>query len=77
MLMVRRRAGESILIGGEIEIQVTEITATRVTLGIVAPREIPVVRGEVRLTRDQNLAAASDNPPIESLTQLAGTLRLR
>lgn len=77
MLMVRRRAGESILIGGEIEIQVMEITATKVTLGVTAPRDIPVVRAEVRLTRDQNLAAASESAPIESLTQLAGRLRLR
>jgi sRNA-binding carbon storage regulator CsrA len=29
-----------------------------VKLGILAPQEIAVVRGEVRLTREQNLAAA-------------------
>jgi carbon storage regulator len=76
MLLVRRRAGESIRIGEEIEIQITEITPTRVTLGILAPREVPVVRSEVRLTRDQNRAAAGP-ASLESLAKLAGALRLR
>ncbi len=76
MFLVRRRAGESIRIGDDIEIQVTEVTPTRVTLGIVAPREIPVVRSEVRLTREQNRAAA-EAPGMDSLTLLARVLRLR
>lgn len=76
MLLVRRRAGESIRIGEDIEIQITEVTPTRVTLGIVAPREIPVVRSEVRLTREQNRAAA-EAPDVDSLTLLARALRLR
>lgn len=75
MLLVRRRAGESIRIGEDIEIQITEVTPTRVTLGIVAPREIPVVRSEVRLTREQNRAAA-EAPDVDSLTLLARALRL-
>ncbi len=76
MLLVRRRAGESIRIGEDIEIQITEVTPTRVTLGIVAPREVPVVRSEVRLTREQNRAASAP-PSMDSLTLLARALRLR
>lgn len=58
MLVIRRRAGESILIGEGIEVQVAEIASGRVKLGITAPPEVAVLRKEVKLTRDQNLAAA-------------------
>ena len=74
MLVIRRRAGESILIGEDIEIQVAEIGAGRVKLGIAAPAEVAVLRKEVKLTRDQNLAAArgvSLRPLAELAAQVA------
>ena len=58
MLVLRRRAGDSLMIGGEIEVEVLEITPTRVKLGIVAPDNVTVVRKEVHLTREQNITAA-------------------
>jgi len=67
MLVIRRRAGESILIGSDVEIQIIEITPTRVKLGIVAAAEIPVMRKESKLTREQNLAA-SQAPALETVT---------
>ena len=62
MLVIRRHPGESILIGGEIELEVIECGHNRVKLGIRAPQHIPVMRGEVMLTREQNLAAARSIP---------------
>ena len=62
MLVIRRHPGESILIGGEIELEVIECGHNRVKLGIRAPQHIPVMRAEVRLTREQNLAAARSIP---------------
>ena len=58
MLVIRRHPGEAIQIGDEVEIVVMECGAGRVKLGIRAPKEIAVVRAEVRQTREQNLAAA-------------------
>jgi len=58
MLIIRRRAGESILIGEGVEVQVTDISGGRVKLGIIAPAEVTILRKEVKLTRDQNVAAA-------------------
>jgi carbon storage regulator len=58
MLVIRRHPGETILIGGEIELEVIECGHNRVKLGIRAPQHIPVLRGEVKSTREQNLAAA-------------------
>ena len=58
MLVIRRHAGESILIGGEIEIEVIECGHNRVKLGIRAPRQVTVLRSEVKQTLEQNLEAA-------------------
>lgn len=58
MLVIRRRAGESILVGDDVEIQILELSPTRVKLGIVAPRNVTILRSELKLTKEQNLAAA-------------------
>ena len=46
MLVLRRRVGDAIAIGEGIEIEVVEISRTRVKLGVTAPRDVPVVRRE-------------------------------
>jgi carbon storage regulator len=55
---MRRRAGESILIGDDIEIQIIHIGRSRIKLGITAPKSVPVSLKEVTLIRQENLAAA-------------------
>lgn len=60
MLVIRRRAGDSFLIGDSIEIEVLEVGATQVKLGIRAPKEVPVVRKEVSLTWQANRAASQE-----------------
>ncbi len=74
MLVIRRRAGESILIADDIEIEVLETTPTRVKLGITAPKEVVVLRKEVRLTQDHNRAAAQEIP-LNLLTPFVSQLR--
>jgi carbon storage regulator len=54
MLVIRRRAGESILIGDDIEVEILDASANRVKLGIVGPRSVQVVRKEIKLTADSN-----------------------
>ena len=58
MLVMRRRAGESILIGDDIEIQIIHIGESRVKIGITAPKPVPVTLKEVKLVGQENLAAA-------------------
>jgi len=58
MLVIRRHPGEAIQIGDEVEVLVIDCGQGRVKLGIRAPKHIPVMRGEVKATREQNLAAA-------------------
>ena len=63
MLVMRRRAGESLLIGGDIEIEILDVGPTRVKLGIVAPPNLAITRKEVILTRSENLTAARNAAP--------------
>jgi carbon storage regulator len=57
MLVMRRRAGETFLIGEAVEIEVLEICGTRVKLGIVAPDSVLIQRKEIKITRDENIVA--------------------
>ena len=58
MLVIRRRVGETLLIGDDVEVEVLESGGTQVKLGIRAPRSIGVVRKEIRVVGEQNQVAA-------------------
>jgi carbon storage regulator len=60
MLVLTRKAGQSIMIGDEIEVSVLAIMGEKVRIGIEAPRSVPVFRKEVYLEiqEDQNGATA-------------------
>jgi len=57
-LVIRRHPGEAIQIGEDVEIRVIECGNGRVKLGVTAPQRVPVMRSEVKSTREQNLMAA-------------------
>lgn len=57
MLVIRRRAGESIWVG-DVEVAVIETTPHRVKLGFRGPQEVVVIRGELKATLEENCAAA-------------------
>lgn len=58
MLVIRRRAGESLLIGDNVEIEVIDVSPTRVKLGIRAPDSVPILRKEIQVAGQQNREAA-------------------
>lgn len=58
MLVMRRRQGEAILIGEDVEIRILSIDGTRVKIGILAPRSVPVSAREIELVRKENRQAA-------------------
>jgi carbon storage regulator len=47
MLVLTRKANQSIMIGDEIEVSVLAIMGEKVRIGIDAPRTVPVFRKEV------------------------------
>ena len=56
--MLRRRVGEAILVCGDVEIEVLEISKSRVKLGVRAPLKVTVVRKEtLPVARENQLAS--------------------
>jgi carbon storage regulator len=53
--VLTRQEGESIVINDNIFIEVLEIDGNRVMLGCIAPRDIPIWRGEVHEVRSSEL----------------------
>jgi carbon storage regulator len=48
MLVLSRRPGERIRIGDAVELVVLKIRGSRVQLGVVAPHDVSVLRGELK-----------------------------
>ncbi len=59
MLVLRRRAGESVLIGDDVEIEVLAVSQQGAKIGIRAPKNTIVLRKELKITQQQNEQAAS------------------
>jgi len=59
MLVLRRRVGEAILLGNDIEIEVLEISRSRVKLGLRAPGNVPVIRKETVAVAAENQMASN------------------
>jgi carbon storage regulator CsrA len=47
MLVLSRKSGEEIVIGDDIRVIVNRVSGNRVTLGIVAPKDVHVLRAEL------------------------------
>jgi len=76
MLVLRRRAGESLFIGDEIEIEILAISSQGVKIGIRAPKETVVLRRELKLTQEQNAAAAQSVAPSDLARAVEGLRRI-
>ncbi len=72
MLVITRKTSESILIGDDIEVVVSEIGAERVKLAIRAPKGVPILRRELVETEDVNREAnaTSGSPSLGRLKDL-------
>ena len=71
MLVLTRKAGESIVIGSQIRITVLEMQGRQIRLGIEAPSEIPVHRAEVfeRIKEENEQAATAGADELKALSQ--------
>ena len=47
MLVLTRKAGQEIVIGENIRLQINKVAGNRVTIGISAPDDVRIVRGEL------------------------------
>lgn len=73
MLILTRKKGESIKIGDEIEIFITEIKGDKVRIGISAPEHMKITRTELYLTVENNKEAV-DKVDLLKIFQLTRNL---
>ena len=75
MLILRRRAGETLLIGDDVKITVMDVYEGGVRLAIDAPKSIPVLRSELLQVADANRDAASkESARPDDLLDLLGSV---
>ena len=60
MLILQRKAGESVSIGDEIEVSVLSVEAGRVRLAIQAPKSVSILRSELTTAAEVNREAAGE-----------------
>ena len=66
MLVLSRKEGERVSIGDNVTLVISKISGNRVTIGIEAPRNVKVVRGELDVTAadfgDLTVSVTSSTP---------------
>lgn len=78
MLVLNRKVGEKICIDGQIVVTVNRIQGRRVSLTIQAPKDVHVMRGELR-PFVEGLAAdieSVESVPVTALDHVAETVEL-
>ncbi|WP_312811770.1 carbon storage regulator [Sedimentibacter sp.] len=74
MLVIKRKVSESIFIGDDIEIIISEISQDKVKVAINAPKEVKVIRKELKETFEFN-KTASEKIDKNSLKYLKSQLK--
>ena len=64
MLVLSRKEGERLVIGDNVVITVNRISGNRITLGIEAPRDVRIVRGELEPKNVDNESAQPSRTPL-------------
>ncbi len=74
MLVLSRKKNQTIVIDGNVEIQVLQVKGNSIRLGISAPRDVRVLRGELKPLGAPAVAESTGTvlPAIQSLTAKAG-----
>lgn len=69
MLVLTRKANESIVIGGNVVVTILEVKGDQVRIGVRAPREVTVHRHEVfeQITEANRIAAQASQDDLQFL----------
>ncbi len=60
MLVLSRKAGEKLVIDGNITVEVVRVKGNRVTIGIVAPQDVKILRDELNQQPEPAVQATMD-----------------
>ena len=74
MLILRRRAGETLLIGDNVKVTVMDVYEGGVRLAIDAPKSVPILRSELLQAVDANRDAAKEPKRPDELLGLLGSV---
>lgn len=72
MLVISRKVSESIVIGDNIEVLISDIGSDRVKVCISAPKEIPIARKELLESQTVNKEANASAKAVDKLKQMLG-----
>lgn len=64
MLVLSRKPGEKLMIGDDVVLTINRIAGNRVAIGIEAPRDVRIVRGELQKSQ---IAPSSTSPNTASM----------
>lgn len=68
MLVLSRKVGEKLIIGDNVVVEVVRISGNRITLGVVAPSEVKILRGELQVNEvPSNVRGSKQNTGAESM----------
>ncbi|WRS26706.1 carbon storage regulator [Oscillospiraceae bacterium MB08-C2-2] len=72
MLVISRRIGESFIIGDNIEVTILDISGGKAVLGINAPKDVKIDRGEISglLVTNRQAGASSGNINMKGFSKL-------
>ena len=74
MLVIKRKINESILIGDNIEIIISEISGDKVKIAINAPDDVKIIRKEIKETLEFNQNAVT-NITKDKMKELRASLK--
>jgi carbon storage regulator len=75
MLVLSRKVGEEILIGNDITISISEISRGYVKIGIDAPKELSILRGELKERIKEANIKATVAPTEDQLKSIGDLLK--
>ena len=75
MLILMRKEGDSLMLGDDIEIKVTEISGNQIKLGISAPSDVKIYRKEIYSTIKENQKAAMAGSSTDAVKNLLSQVK--
>lgn len=75
MLVFQRQEGESFLVGQDIEVRILRVGRGRVKLGVIAPREVGIVRSEISQLNRNAVSDLKDERVAAQMRSLASRLK--
>jgi carbon storage regulator len=75
MLVISRKPGEKLKIGDSVYLSILSVNGDKVTIGIDAPKDIAILRGELLETIESNKESSAQTLGNDTIRGLAALIR--